>query len=65
MEAAFFAFMYISVTIVMEVEVAGQKSKNEIVEIPLEIVPETSSEVENPSQPADEQIIEAEIVQVN
>jgi hypothetical protein len=44
---------------------AGQKSKNNLVEIPLEIVPETHQGAESPSQPADENVIEADIVQVN
>jgi len=50
---------------VMEVELAGQKSEYEIVEIPLETIPESSSEDNDTSQPADEKTIEAEIVRVN
>jgi hypothetical protein len=50
---------------VLEVEMAGLKSENELVEIPLETVPEATGEEGKPSQPNAGNAIEGDIVQVN
>jgi len=50
---------------VMEVDMAGQKSDNDLVEIPLETVPETPGEEEKSLQPGAENAVEGDLVQLN